>query len=71
MASCTPPGPVVDTTGAGDSFYAGLIAGLAGGLSVADAGRLGTAAAACCVTALGGNSGGRSWDETMRIAGLT
>lgn len=70
VPSCTPPGPVVDTTGAGDSFYAGLIAGLVRGLNVEDAGRLGTAAAACCVTALGGNSGGRSWDETRLIAGL-
>ena len=70
VESCTPPGPVVDTTGAGDSFYAGLIAGLVRGLSVEEAGRLGTAAAACCVTALGGNSGGRGWDETAKIAGF-
>lgn len=65
---CTPPGPVVDTTGAGDSFYAGLLAGLIKGLSIEQAGRIGTAAAACCVTVLGGSAGGRDWNSTQRIA---
>jgi len=68
--SCTPPGEVIDTTGAGDSFYAGLLTGLLQGMPLPDAGRLGCAAAACCVTALGGNTGGRGLDETKRIAGL-
>lgn len=49
----TPPGPVVDTTGAGDSFYAGLITGLVRGLSIADAGQLGATAGACSVTKTG------------------
>src|SRR5690606_27092181 len=40
-----PPGEVIDTTGAGDSFYAGLLAGLLRGLSVEQAGRLGAATA--------------------------
>ena len=70
IPSCTPPAPVVDTTGAGDSFYAGLIAGLLRGLDVEDAARLGTAAAAFCVTALGGNSAGRSYKETAALAGI-
>ena len=52
------PGPVVDTTGAGDSFYAGLLAGLLKGFTLEQAGRLGTAAGACCVTSLGGSTGG-------------
>ncbi len=64
------PGPVVDTTGAGDSFYAGLLTGLARGLPVAKAGRLGAAAGACCVTAMGGCTGGRSYGETAKLAGL-
>ncbi len=64
------PGPVVDTTGAGDSFFAGLIAGLVRGLSVEAAGRLGAAAAACCVTAVGGSTGGRDADFTYGLAGL-
>ncbi|MCC7144960.1 MAG: carbohydrate kinase family protein [Phycisphaeraceae bacterium] len=70
VESCTPPGPVVDTTGAGDSFYAGLLTGLIKGLPLAQAGKLGTAAAACCVTVLGGNAGGRSYEQTARIAGI-
>ena len=65
-----PPGKVVDTTGAGDSFYAGLITGLNQGLSLEKAGRLGTAAAACCVTSLGGSTGGRDYLATASLAGL-
>jgi len=64
------PGPVVDTTGAGDSFYAGLLAGLLKGLSLEQAGRLGTAAGACCVTSLGGSTGGRNYAETAKLAGI-
>ncbi len=67
---CTPPGDVVDTTGAGDSFYGGFLAGLIKGMPMFEAGRLGTAAAACCVTAMGGCGGGRNFDETTAIAGL-
>ncbi len=66
-----PPGPVVDTTGAGDSFLGGLLTGLLKGLSVADAGRLGAAAGACCVTTLGGCTGGRDYAFTARLAGLS
>ncbi len=65
-----PPGAVIDTTGAGDSFYAGLLTGLLRGLPLAKAGRLGTAAGAICVTAVGGCTGGRNYDETARLAGI-
>jgi len=65
-----PPGEVIDTTGAGDSFYAGLLTGLCRGLSIEDAGRLGAAAGACCVTSVGGCTGGKGYDETARLAGL-
>ncbi|HJN13487.1 MAG: PfkB family carbohydrate kinase [Pirellulaceae bacterium] len=66
----TPPGPVIDTTGAGDFFYAGLIAGLLAGLSVADAGRIGAAAGACCVTGVGASSGLREFKATAELAGV-
>ena len=65
-----PPSPIVDTTGAGDCFYAGLITGLARGLDVAEAGRLGAAAGACAVTAMGAVAGLRDLETTLALAGL-
>jgi sugar/nucleoside kinase (ribokinase family) len=64
------PGAVVDTTGAGDCFYAGLLAGVLRGLSAADAGRVAAAAGACCVTGLGATSAVRGYEETARLAGV-
>ena len=46
-------GPVVDTTGAGDAFNAGLAVGLAEGLDVVAAARFGCATAAVSVTRFG------------------
>jgi sugar/nucleoside kinase (ribokinase family) len=67
---CVPaPGPVADTTGAGDSLLAGLIAGLLRGMPLGQAGRLGAATAACCVTGMGATAGLRSFEETLRLAG--
>ena len=51
-----PPVPPVDTTGAGDCFNAGLIAGLLGGLSLAEATALGCAAGALSTGAPGGTA---------------
>jgi sugar/nucleoside kinase (ribokinase family) len=70
IAPVKAPGPVVDTTGAGDSFYAGLLTGLLRGMTLADAGRLAAATGACCVTGLGATAGLRNYDETARLAGL-
>ena len=64
----TPPGPVVDTTGAGDCFYAGLIAGLVRGLPFDQCGKVAAAAGACSVTEVGGTGGVRDWDETLALA---
>jgi ribokinase len=44
-----PPADVLDTTGAGDALVGGLAAGLAEGMRLGDAVRLGMAAAAVCV----------------------
>jgi sugar/nucleoside kinase (ribokinase family) len=66
----TPPGDVIDTTGAGDSFYAGLITGLLDGLSLEDAGKLAAAAGACCCTAVGGSSGARDMAFVKQLAGI-
>ncbi|MFM8292767.1 MAG: carbohydrate kinase family protein [Planctomycetia bacterium] len=66
---CLPaPGPVADTTGAGDSLVAGLIAGLLRGMDARAAGRLGAATAACCFTTVGSTAGLRSFEETLAIA---
>lgn len=65
---CVPaPGPVADTTGAGDSLLAGLITGMMHGMPLDQAGRLGAATAACCVTGVGATVGLRSFEETMRL----
>jgi sugar/nucleoside kinase (ribokinase family) len=62
---CVPaPGPVADTTGAGDAFLAGLLAGLLRGLDARRSGLLGAATAACCVTGVGATAGLRSFADT-------
>jgi sugar/nucleoside kinase (ribokinase family) len=65
-----PPGKVVDTTGAGDSFLAGLIAGLLRGFEPEKAGRIAAAAGACCVTGYGASAGLRDFAQTAALAGV-
>ena len=68
---CVPaPGPVADTTGAGDSFLAGLLTGILRGMPLREAGMLGAATAACCVTGRGAIAGLRSFEETRALAAL-
>ena len=57
LDACAPPSSIVDTTGAGDCFMAGLIAGLDHGLTVKEAGTWATAAGALAVTKRGGHQG--------------
>jgi sugar/nucleoside kinase (ribokinase family) len=70
IAAVTPPGPVVDTTGAGDCFYGGLLAGVLRGLAPADCGKLAAAAGACCVSGLGATTAIRGFEETARLAAV-
>ena len=56
---------VVDTTGAGDTWFAGLLTGLIRGMPLAQAGRLANRTAADCCTALGASAGVRTFDETV------
>jgi sugar/nucleoside kinase (ribokinase family) len=64
LAPVTP----VDSTGAGDCFNAGLIAGLAGGLSLPDAARLGCATGALSTRAAGGTASAPGLAEARALA---
>ena len=63
-----PPGPVVDTTGAGDCFLAGLVTGLLKDLPLPEAAALGAATAACSVTGLGGSTTVDDYDRTLTLS---
>jgi len=65
-----PPGPVVDTTGAGDCFYAGLLVGLLNQMSIAQAGRLAAACGALCVTGKGATTALKDYAQVAGIADL-
>ena len=62
-----PPGPVIDTTGAGDCFLAGLVAALTQGETLAEAARWANAAGALAVTARGGYAGIRDQDQLQAL----
>ena len=55
----------VDTTGAGDTFAAGFIAGLCNGWSAEACARLGCAAASCSIEQIGATDGVRTLDQVM------
>ncbi|MDQ1316723.1 MAG: hypothetical protein QG588_371 [Candidatus Poribacteria bacterium] len=57
----------VDSTGAGDAFAAGFLAGVAKGWDYRDAARLGNAVGACCVTAIGSSAGIKNMGETLEF----
>ena len=60
---------IVDTTGAGDCFDAGFIAGLAHGLSDGDAARIGSLCAAACIRNVGGAVGIPAYAELRQQMG--
>ena len=62
------PANVVDTTGAGDCWDAGFIAGLAHGEDIVIAARLGNACAAFCIEAVGGSTGVPCYEMVQRRA---
>lgn len=70
VPAIAPPGPVVDTTGAGDAFYAGMLAGILRGMSPVDATRLAAAAGAWCVTGIGATAAIGDFAATAKLAGL-
>ena len=56
---------VVDTTGAGDTWFGGLLTALSHAMSLTDAGRFANRAAADCCTALGASAGVKSFEQTV------
>ena len=56
---------VVDTTGAGDTWFGGLLTALHRGMSLEQAGRFANRVAADCCTAIGASAGIRSFDDTV------
>ncbi len=58
---------IADTTGAGDCFVAGFIAGLVWGFDVASAARLACGCGACAVTALGATAAIRSLEDVVAV----
>jgi sugar/nucleoside kinase (ribokinase family) len=59
--------PVADTTGAGDAYVGGFLAGVAMGWEVERCAQLATATGAACVTAIGCTPGLRDLDATMEL----
>jgi sugar/nucleoside kinase (ribokinase family) len=59
------PVPVIDTTGCGDAFNAGMIAGLLLGAGPVDAASLGIACGSLVATGLGSDAGLTGWDQAL------
>lgn len=56
---------LVDTTGAGDTWYGGLVTGMLRGMPLEQMGRFANRAAADCCTALGASAGVQSFEKTL------
>ncbi|HSZ59127.1 MAG TPA: carbohydrate kinase family protein [Tepidisphaeraceae bacterium] len=56
---------LVDTTGAGDTWFGGLLTGMIRGMGLEQMGRFANRAAADCCTALGASTGVRSFEKTL------
>ena len=63
------PVNVVDTTGAGDAYVAGFLAGTVMGWDLKATAELASATGAACVTAIGTTAGIQNLEETLKIKG--
>ena len=61
------PSVVVDTTGAGDNFVAGLISGLIRGHSLRESVKIGTATASIAIQSVGATTGIRSFAQVREV----
>ena len=68
VPAISPPGSIVDTTGAGDCFLAGLVAGLLKDLPLPEAAALASATAACSITGLGGSEAVSDYQTTLALS---
>jgi len=68
VSAIPPPGPIIDTTGAGDCFLAGLVAGLLNELSLPEAAALASATAAWSITGLGGSEAVADYQATLALS---
>ncbi len=59
--------PVIDTTGAGDAFSAGMLYALTKGKTPREAGRIATACSALCIQEIGARSGPKSRKELVKF----
>jgi ribokinase len=57
--------PASDTTGAGDTWFGGLLVALRKNMPLEQAGKFANRVAADCCTALGASAGIRSFNETI------
>ncbi len=62
-----PPHPIVDTTGAGDTYLAGFIAALVKNRPVQQAAQIAAATAAWSLTQLGATAGVQTWGQTCGL----
>ena len=57
----------IDTTGAGDAFVAGFLAGIIKGYELKKCAQLANAVGACCVQAIGCTAGIKNIEETLKL----
>nr|WP_122012449.1 carbohydrate kinase family protein [Maliibacterium massiliense] len=62
------PDPPVDTTGAGDAFFSGFLAGYLAGMPLADCAVAGSACAALCIEQMGATAWARPFADVLAFA---